>query len=153
MNPSQPIPPHAPGVAAPPASHLGFCPVRLQRIQTVLQSEVSRQRLPGAVVLVARGGQTALFESMGQQDPATGAPMARDAIFRIYSMTKPIVSVAVMMLAEQGRLLLSDPVSKYLPEFGAQQVCHRVDGHVKLQPVRHGASLHDLLRHTPPLPY
>ena len=103
MSPTPSVPPHAGAVAAPPANHSGFCPQRLQRIRAVLQTEVDRQRLPGAVVLVARGGQTALFESLGQQDPATGAPMARDAIFRIYSMTKPIVSVAVMMLAEQGR--------------------------------------------------
>ncbi len=153
MSPTPSVPPHAGAVAAPPTNHSGFCPQRLQRIRAVLQSEVDRQRLPGAVAVVARRGQTALFENLGQQDPSSGNPMARDAIFRIYSMTKPIVSVAVMMLAEQGRLLLSDPVSKYLPEFGAQQVCHRVDGHVKLQPARHNASLHDLLRHTAGLTY
>lgn len=153
MRPTPSVPPPANAVAAPAASHLGFCPQRLQRIQVVLQSEVDRQRLPGAVAVVARRGQTALFESVGQLDPGSGKPMALDAIFRIYSMTKPIVSAAVMMLAEQGRLLLSDPVAKYLPEFGAQQVCHRVDGHVKLQPARHGASLHDLLRHTAGLTY
>lgn len=137
--------------AASPAS--GFCPLRLQRLQDVLQAEVERQRLPGAVACIARHGQTALFESLGQLNPATATPMSRDAIFRIYSMTKPIVSVAAMMLAEQGRLLLSDPVSRYLPEFAAQQVCHRVEGHVKLQPVRRGATVQDLLRHTAGLTY
>ncbi|MDP2368576.1 MAG: serine hydrolase domain-containing protein [Rhodoferax sp.] len=125
----------------------------MQRLRKVLQAEVQRQRLPGAVMLIARRGHTAVFESLGQQNPATSVAMAKDSIFRIYSMTKPIVSVAAMILVEQGRLLLSDPVGKYLPEFASQQVCHRVDGHVKLQPVRRGASIHDLLRHTAGLTY
>ncbi len=145
--------PHSPTLSTAPANQCGFCPLRLQRLSAVLQAEVDRQRLPGAVALVARHGQTVMFESLGQLAPATGTPMPLDAIFRIYSMTKPIVSVAAMMLVEQGRLLLSDPVSRYLPEFAAQQVCHRVEGHVKLQPVRRGATVQDLLRHTAGLTY
>ena len=101
--------------AAP--ADVGLCPLRAQRLLDVLQSEIDRQRLPGAVALVARRGKVAVFEHLGRQDPAAGTPMTRDSIFRIYSMTKPIVSVATMMLMEQGRLLLSDPVAKYLPEF------------------------------------
>ena len=77
-----------------------MCPQRSQRLIEVLQSEIDRQRLPGGVVLIARHGKVAMFEPLGAQDPATGVPMARDAIFRIYSMTKPIVSVAVLMLME-----------------------------------------------------
>lgn len=145
--------PHSPTLSTAPANGSGFCPMRLQRLSAVLQAEVDRQRLPGAVALIARHGQTVMFESLGQQDPAAGTPMQPGSIFRIYSMTKPIVSVAAMMLAEQGRLLLNDPVSKYLPEFAAQQVCHRVEGHVKLQPVRRGATVQDLLRHTAGLTY
>lgn len=121
-------------------AELGLCPQRTRRLVDVLQSEIDRQRLPGAVVLMARHGKLALLESLGQQDPAQGTPMAVDSIFRIYSMTKPIVSVAAMMLMEQGRLLLSDPVSKYLPEFAVQQ-SPRV------------ATVQDLLRHTAGLTY
>jgi CubicO group peptidase (beta-lactamase class C family) len=121
-------------------AELGLCPQRTRRLVDVFQSEIERQRLPGAVLLIARHGKIALLESLGQQDPVAGTPMALDSIFRIYSMTKPIVSVAVMMLMEQGKLLLSDPVSKYLPEFAAQ-------------PVARAATLQDLLRHTAGLTY
>jgi CubicO group peptidase (beta-lactamase class C family) len=119
----------------------------------VLQTEVDRQRLPGAVVLIARRGKLALFESLGVLDPGTGVSMTRDAIFRIYSMTKPVVSVAVMMLMEQGKLLLSDPVAKYLPEYSGQRVAHMVEGSVEFQQVQQTATVQDLLRHTAGLTY
>ena len=131
----------------------GMCPVRTQRLMDVLQSEVDRQRLPGAVAVVARRGKIALYESLGVQDAAENGPMAKDAIFRIYSMTKPVVSVAVMMLMEQGKLLLNDPVAKYLPEYALQKVANLVDGSVKLQSVRQQATVQDLLRHTAGLTY
>src|SRR5450830_1099973 len=132
---------------------LGLCQQRIRHLMAVLQDEVARQRLPGAVALIARHGKLALFESVGALDPATGTPMPRDAIFRIYSMTKPTVSVAAMMLMEQGQLLLSDPVAKYLPEYAAQTLASLVDGSVQLQAVRQGATLYDLLRHTAGLTY
>lgn len=132
---------------------VGLCPQRAARLTAVLQSEVERQRLPGAVALIARHGQLALFEAVGALDPLTGTPMARDAIFRIYSMTKPVVSVAVMMLMEQGLLLLNDPVAKYLPEYALQKVATLVDGALQLQPVRQLATIQDLLRHTAGLTY
>ena len=138
-------------VAAP--QEVGLCPQRTQRLMAVLQAEVERQRLPGAVALIARHGKLALFEAVGALDPATDTRMTRDAIFRIYSMTKPVVSVAVMMLMEQGQLLLSDPVAKYLPEYATQKVASLVDGAVQLQAVRQSATLHDLLRHTAGLTY
>lgn len=131
----------------------GMCPVRTQRLMDVLQSEVDCQRLPGAVAVVARRGKMALYESLGAQDPAVNSPMAKDAIFRIYSMTKPVVSVAVMMLMEQGKLLLNDPVAKYLPEYALQKVANIVDGSVQLQSVRQQATVQDLLRHTAGLTY
>ncbi|WP_372828593.1 serine hydrolase domain-containing protein [Polaromonas sp.] len=137
---------------APPAE-LGLCPERLQHMLDVLQSNVDRGRLPGAVVLVARRGKLALFESLGRQDPAAGTPMQRDAIFRIYSMTKPVVSVAVMMLMEQGKLLLSDPVAQHLPEFANQKVAVERDGQVILEDVARPATVQDLLRHTAGLTY
>jgi len=119
----------------------------------VLGAEVERQRLPGAVAVVARHGKTVLFDSVGQINPASGEAMHRDARFRIYSMSKPIVSVAAMMLVEEGRLLLSDPVAKYLPEFAQQQVAVQAQGAVQLQPVQRDATLHDLLRHTAGMTY
>jgi CubicO group peptidase (beta-lactamase class C family) len=122
-------------------------------VTDVLQAEVDRQRLPGAVAVIARHGKLALFESLGTLDPASGVAMPRDAIFRIYSMTKPIVSVAVMMLVEQGQLLLNDPVAKYLPEYGSQKVADLVDGEVQLKAARQGATVQDLLRHTAGLTY
>ncbi len=143
------------GQALPEASPeaLGLSPQRTAALMEVLQAEVERQRLPGAVALIARHGRLALFESVGSLDPVAGTPMTRDAIFRIYSMTKPIVSVAVMMLMEQGRLLLNDPVAQYLPEFGAQKVATLVDGVVQEQAVRQPATVHDLLRHTAGMTY
>ena len=131
----------------------GLCPQRTQRLMAVLQSEVDRQRLPGAVALIARHGKLALFEACGALDPTTGTPMTRDAIFRIYSMTKPVVSVAAMMLMEQGKLLLNDPVAKYLPEYTVQNVASLIDGAVQLQAVRQAATVQDLLRHTAGLTY
>ena len=137
--------------AAP--AEVGLCPERLQRLLAVLQADIDRGRLPGAVVLVARRGKVALFESLGRQDPAAGSPMTRDSIFRIYSMTKPVVSVAVMMLLEQGRLLLSDPVARHLPEFANQKVAVERGGQVTLADVQRPATVQDLLRHTAGLTY
>lgn len=139
-------------VFAPPAE-VGLCAGRLQQMVRVLQLEIDSGRLPGAVALVARRGKVALFESLGQQDPATGAPMPRDAIFRIYSMTKPVVSVAVMMLMEQGKLLLGEPVARYLPEFANQKVALAQGGQLALQDASRPATVHDLLRHTAGLTY
>ena len=132
---------------------LGLCPGRTQRLVQVLQVEVERGRLPGAVVLLARRGRVALLESLGQSDPASGTAMPADAIFRIYSMTKPVVSVAVMMMVEQGRLLLSDPLEKHLPEYRGQQVAADTANGLRLDPVAQPATVHDLLRHTAGLTY
>ncbi len=131
----------------------GLCPQRSQRLLDVLNREIQSQRLPGAVALVARRGQIALFESLGQQDPGRAIPMARDSIFRIYSMTKPLVSVAAMMLVEQGKLLLSDPVSQYLPEFSQQKVAVMRNGEEMLTDAVRPATVQDLLRHTAGLTY
>lgn len=138
--------------SAAPAD-VGLCPLRAQRLLDALQSDIDRQRLPGAVVLVARRGRVALFEHLGRLDPVSGAAMTRDAIFRIYSMTKPIVSVAVMMLMEQGRLLLNDPVAKHLHAFGGQTVAVEQGGQVRLEPAARPATVQDLLRHTAGLTY
>lgn len=134
-------------------AEVGLCPDRLQHMLSVLQADIDRGRLPGAVALVVRRGKVALFESLGQQDPTTGSVMTRDTIFRIYSMTKPVVSVAVMMLMEQGKLLLSDPVEKFLPEYAGQKVAVEREGRVELEGVIRPATVQDLLRHTAGLTY
>lgn len=131
---------------------VGLSTERLARLMAVLQREVADQRLPGAVAVVARHGKLALMDSVGQLNPRTGEAMHNDARFRIYSMTKPIVSVAAMMLVEQGRLLLADPVAKYLPEFAQQNVVVNAEA-TELQPVLRDATVHDLLRHTAGLTY
>ena len=133
-NPALPMTPITDLPSADPAD-LGLCPHRTRRLVSVLQAEVDRGYLPGAVVLLARHGRIALHEAVGTLDPAHSQPMTRDAIFRIYSMTKPVVSVAVMMLVEQGRLLLTDPVAKHLPEFAGQQVATERNGVIELRPV------------------
>lgn len=135
------------------AQDLGFCPQRVRHLVETLQSEVGKARLPGAVALIARHGQVLLHQNVGQQDPAQGVPMALDSIFRIYSMTKPIVSVAVMVLMERGQLLISDPVAKYLPEFADVQVSTVVEGHAVLQRPQSEPTVQDLLRHTAGLTY
>lgn len=127
---------------------VGLCPERLSRLVAALQADVDRQRLPGAVAVVARQGKVALCAAVGQLDPARGTPMGTDALFRIYSMTKPVVSVAAMQLAEQGRLLLSDPVAKYLPEFERLQVASTHGRKTVLRPAGRVPTVHDLLRHT-----
>jgi CubicO group peptidase (beta-lactamase class C family) len=101
---------------------VGLSSERLDRVTRVLRNEIEKGRIPGAVALVARKGKIAYFESLGARDPASGAPMTKDAIFRIYSMTKPITSVAVMMLQEEGRFVLTDPISKFIPQLTKLEV-------------------------------
>ena len=141
-------PTHTPLPHAQPAD-VGLCPERTQQLMHVLRREVASGRLPGAVAVIARQGKIALFDAVGQQDPGTGTAMQPDSIFRIYSMTKPLVSVAVMMLMERGKLLLSDPVSRWLPEYANQHVA-TAEG---LAPARNPATVQDLLRHTAGLTY
>jgi CubicO group peptidase (beta-lactamase class C family) len=131
----------------------GFCPQRIRHIRTVLEAAVARQHLPGAVAMVVRGGKIVLQSVLGVQDPQTGRVMAADSLFRIYSMTKPIVSVAVMMLVERGQVLLGDPVAKYLPEFAAVRLASHISGHEALEKPRVSPTVQDLLRHTAGLTY
>ena len=142
---------HGLPTAAP--ADVGLCPDRTQRIVQVLQRDVDRGRLPGAAVLVARHGRVVLDAAVGRRDPAQDDAMGTDAIFRIYSMTKPIVSVAALMLVEQGRLLLSDPVGLYVPGFLHQQVAVPGPHGVALVPAAQPSTVQDLLRHTAGLTY
>src|ERR1700704_671641 len=113
------------GFAQVPAARpetVGVSPDRLSRIRTVLKKEVDADRMPGAVVMIARRGQLIYSEAIGFQDKGAGKPMTKDALFRIYSMTKPLASVAAMMLVEEGRMQLTDPVSKFLPQLAKMEV-------------------------------
>ena len=105
------------------------------------------------MALIARRGQLAYYESFGQRDPVSGAPMERDSIFRIYSMTKPIVSAAAMMLWEEGRFLLSDPIAKFLPELGNVKVAVVQGADLKQVDAERAITIQDLLRHTSGLTY
>src|SRR5579871_3298017 len=96
---------------------VGLSSERLERISAVVQRDIEDKRIAGAVTLVMRHGKIAWFKAQGMSDREAGKPMPVDAMFRICSMTKPITSVAVMMLYEEGKFLLEDPISKYLPEF------------------------------------
>lgn len=138
---------------------VGLSSARLARVSELVTGEIAKGRYPGAVALVARRGKVAYFEAFGQRDPQSGAPMTKDTIFRLYSMTKPFASVAAMMLVEDGKILLSDPVSKYLPKLKNLQVSvPRVDpqtGRVSyaLVPTEREMTIQDLMRHTSGLVY
>jgi CubicO group peptidase (beta-lactamase class C family) len=94
---------------------VGMSSERLAKITAALQQEVNDKKLPGAVVMVARKGKLVYSASVGSLNNSTGNAMSTDAVFRIYSMTKPMVSTALMMLVEDGKVQLTDPVSKFLP--------------------------------------
>jgi CubicO group peptidase (beta-lactamase class C family) len=127
---------------------LGFSIRALQRLEAAIGDGIARNRFPGAVSLIARRGQIAWFNAQGRLQPESAEAMPADAIFRIYSMTKPVVSVAIMMLLEEGKLLLADPLHKYIPEFAGQKVA--IEGNAGLEYVepRRAITIQDLLRHT-----
>jgi CubicO group peptidase (beta-lactamase class C family) len=127
---------------------------RLERIGTVVQRGIDDKRIAGAVTLVIRHGHMAWFKSQGMMDREASKPMRPDAMFRICSMTKPITSVAVMMLYEEGRFLLDDPVSKYLPEFKNPKVLVKpASGEPYSIPATKEITIRDLLRHTSGITY
>jgi CubicO group peptidase (beta-lactamase class C family) len=132
---------------------LGLSPVRLQRASDAFRREVDKGTVPGLTFMVARRGQIGWFDTIGRQAPASSAPMAKDSIFRIYSMTKPIVSVGVMMLLEDGHFILNDPVAKFIPEFATQKVGVETDGQLELVPLQRPMTIQDLLRHTSGITY
>src|SRR6202161_1635156 len=132
---------------------IGLSSSRLARLGDVMRGEVERGRVPGAVALIARRGRIGYFESFGRRDPEAAEPMAKDSIFRIYSMTKPIVSVAAMMLWEAGRFLLSDPIAKFLPELGNLKVAVAQGTELGQVDAERPITIQDLLRHTSGLTY
>jgi CubicO group peptidase (beta-lactamase class C family) len=131
---------------------VGLSRAALQRLTDVMFREIEAGRAPGASMLVARHGKVAFSQSLGALRPG-GPPMSADAIFRIYSMTKPIVSVAAMTLVEDGRLLISDPLAKYIPAFAKTMVGVENGDKLDLVPVKRPITIQDLLRHTSGLTY
>lgn len=134
---------------------VGLSTPRLERISNLMRSTIEEQKMAGAVVLVARHGKIAYFQSFGLAD--MDKPMQNDTLFRVCSMTKPVVTVAVLQLYEEGKLLLSDPVAKYIPEFAHPKVLvmqpEGSDPPFKLVPAKRDITIKDLLTHTAGLPY
>jgi CubicO group peptidase (beta-lactamase class C family) len=131
----------------------GFSSAGLARIDAYLTNEIAGNKIPGAVMMIQRDGKTVYFSSFGVRDPATKEPMTPDSIFRIYSMSKPITTVAAMMLVEEGKLQLDAPLSKYIPAFANVKVGIEKksdDGTVALElvPAKRPITIQDLMRHT-----
>ena len=129
---------------------LGFSSERLDRLHAVMQQEVAQKQLAGIVTLLARHGKVVEERTYGKKDIASGAPMTRDTIFRILSMTKPVTGVAMMILYEEGKWHPSDPISKYIPEFAHLKVFKGADdsGKMILEDPVHLPTMHELMTHT-----
>jgi CubicO group peptidase (beta-lactamase class C family) len=149
----QPAAPRTPPLPEAKPESLGLSPVRLQRMSDAFKREIDKGTTPGVTMMVARRGQIGWFDALGRQNPASPAPMARNTLFRIFSMTKPIVSVGIMMLLEEGYFLLNDPVAKYIPEFSDQKVGVENNGRLELVPPKRPITIQDLLRHTSGITY
>jgi CubicO group peptidase (beta-lactamase class C family) len=149
----QPTAPRTPPLPEAKPESLGLSPVRLQRMSDAFKREIDKGTTPGVTMMVARRGQIGWFDALGRQNPASPAPMARNTLFRIFSMTKPIVSVGIMMLLEEGYFLLNDPVAKYIPEFSDQKVGVENNGRLELVPPKRPITIQDLLRHTSGIAY
>lgn len=132
----------------------GFSAAALARIDRFYADEISRDRIPGAVVAVARGGKLAYYKAIGYQDKAAGTPLATDAIFNLASMTKVMTVVGALTLYEEGRLPLKSSLATYYPQFGAMQV-GMVDtsGNITPEPAKQPIFVQDLMRHTSGLTY
>jgi CubicO group peptidase (beta-lactamase class C family) len=131
----------------------GFSTERLARISTFIESEITAKKIPGAVLAIERHGLAILRKAWGLRDAGTRSAMTLDSIFRIYSMTKPIVSIAAMMLAEEGLLRLDKPVADFIPSFGNLNVGRSASGEVEVVAPKQAMNVHDLLRHTSGLTY
>jgi len=145
--------PQTPPLPEAKPESLGLSPTHLQRMSDVFRREIDKGTMPGATIMVARGGQIGWFDAIGKQNPAESQPMAQDSIFRVFSMTKPIVSVGVMMLLEEGHFLLDDAIAKFIPEFAEQKVGVENNGKLDLVPLKRAITIQDLLRHTSGITY
>jgi CubicO group peptidase (beta-lactamase class C family) len=136
----------------------GFTSEGLARIDDYLEQEIAERKIPGAAMLIERNGRTVYSRSFGLRNPATSQPMTADTIFRIYSMTKPITTVAAMMLVEDGKLRLDDPLSKYIPAFantkvGVEQKSISGMTTLRLVAAEHPITIRDLMRQTSGITY
>jgi CubicO group peptidase (beta-lactamase class C family) len=136
----------------------GFSSEGLARLDAYLKNEIAENKIPGAVMMIQRDGKTVYFNSFGVRDPGTKEPLTPDSIFRIYSMSKPITTVAAMMLVEEGKLQLDEPLSKYIPAFANVKVGvekKAEDGTLGLDtvPAKRPITIQDLMRHTSGLTY
>jgi len=132
------------------AGDVGMSPEKLAQVKPAVQALIDREKFAGASVIVSRQGKVVFFETFGIMDKETGKPMEKDTIFRIYSMTKPITSVAVMMLYEEGKVGLDDAVSKYIGQFKGLKVCTKSGEH---EDTVREMTVRDLLRHSSGLTY
>jgi CubicO group peptidase (beta-lactamase class C family) len=148
-----------PAGAEPPASaRSAFSADGLKRVGAYLENEVDSGKIPGAIILIQQHGKAAYYRKFGLRDMASKQPMTDDTIFRLYSMSKPVTSVAAMMLVEDGKLRLDDPVAKFIPAFadikvGVEQTDDRGKVALALEPVRRPITIEDLLRHTSGITY
>src|SRR5476649_814753 len=147
------VAPQTPPLPQAKPEALGLSSARLQRVSDAFKREIDKGTLPGATVMVARRGQIAWFEALGRQSPEASTPMAHNSLFRIFSMTKPIVSTCIMMLLEDGHFTLNDPVSNFIPEFSNQKVGVENNGKLDLVPLTRPMTVQDLLRHTSGITY
>ena len=150
MNEPRPNFSHAMAAAEP--QEAGLSPAGLAKLTAIMQREVDAKRLPGVSMLIARRGKIGYRRDLGALRPG-GSAMPGNAIFRVYSMTKPIVSTALMMLVEDGRLFIADPVAKYISDFADPKVGVEKDGKLELVAARRPITIQDLLRHTSGLTY
>lgn len=132
---------------------LGFSSSRLKNLTQVIGREVDKGTLPGAVVMVGRRGKVVHFDAIGRQGPSSDAKMRQDSVFRIFSMTKPIVSLGIMQLVEDGLILINDPLSKYIPAFAKMYVGVPHEGKLHLEPAVREITIQDLLTHSGGLSY
>lgn len=136
---------------------VGLSSERLGSLTEMLRANIAKSEIPGTVLLIARHGKVAYFETLGFLDPQTKTPMPKDAIFRIYSMSKPITTVAAMILFEEGKITLDEPVGKYIASLAKPQVAANNavggSGELQLVPANRPPSIQDLMRHTAGLTY
>ena len=135
------------------AEAVGMSSARLARVGAALKADVDQGRIPGAVIAVARKGKLVYYEAVGWRDKDANAPMTKDAIFSIASMTKPMSSVALMQLFEEGRVMVSDPVGKHLPMLGNMRVAASLENPSETVPAARQMTVQDILRHTSGLLY
>jgi len=135
------------------ANTVGFSSERLENLTHAFQKYVNDKKLPGAVTLVARNGKIAYWETVGHQDVEKKIPMQKNTLFRIASQTKALVSVGIMMLQEEGKLLITDPLGNYISEFENTTVAEPTDDGYKVVPANRKITLRDLLTHTAGIDY